>query len=222
MATVYITKELETKIHNRIVKMRDQEVHIEVPDNEKALVVDATELLMQMAWGDYKSVFPQLPKEWLKHSKTQDLYVITEVDAEDRETKYCVSIAGLTGYYEIPTSDRWSAPRPSCTKQWLETRLHLVGAQDILDQLAQKEIRTTIQDKWNKIDSDIKAFLNKCKSLNEALRLWPALKMYVPQEYIERVEYKVERRKRDTEILESVDIGELTAAAIAAKLSGVV
>lgn len=222
MATVYLTQELQNKIHNRIVKMRDQEVHIEVPDNDKAIVVDATELLMQMAWGDYKNVFPQLPKDWLKHSKTQDFNVITEVDVEGRETKYCVSIAGLTNYYEIPTSDRWSAPRPTCTKQWLESNLHLVGTQDILDQLEQKEIRTAIQDKWNKIDSDIKSFLNKCKSLNEALRLWPALKMYVPQEYIDRVNHKVERRQRETEILESVDIGELTAAAIAAKLSGVV
>lgn len=222
MATVYITQELQNKIHNRIMKMRDQEVHIEVPDNDKALVMDATELLMQMAWGDYRHVFAQLPKEWLKHSKTQDFNVITNVDHEGTENKYCVSIAGLTNYYEIPTSDRWSAPRPSCTKQWLETRLHLVGTQDILDQLAQKETRTAIHEKWQKVDNDIKAFLNKCKSLNEALRLWPALKMYVPTEYIERVEYKVERRKRETEILESVDIGELTAAAIAAKLSGVV
>lgn len=222
MATVYITQELTNKIHNRIVKMRDQEINIEVPDNDKAIVIDASELLMQMAWGDYKHVFPQLPKEWLKHNKTQDFNVITSVDEAGNETKYGVSIAGLTNYYEIPTSDRWSAPRPQCTKAWLETRLHLTGTQDILDQLAQKEIRTVIHEKWHKVDTDIKAFLNKCKSLNEALRLWPALQLYVPQEYIDRVNHKIERRKRETEIISTVDLEELTATAIAAKLSGVV
>ena len=222
MATVYITKELEKRIHNRICKMRDREVELEVPDNEKAIVIDATELLMQMAWGDYKPVFTQLPKEWLKHSKTQDFNVICNIDDVGEETRYCVNIVGLTNYYEPPTAERWGYPRPSCTKQWLESKMHLTGTKEILMQLAEKEIRTTIQEKWDKVNKDIQAFLSKCKSLNEALRLWPALKIYVPEEYIDRVNHKVERRQRETEIIESVDIGELTAAAIAAKLSGVV
>lgn len=222
MATVYITRELENRIHNKIVKMRDQEVQIEVPKNDVALTVDASALLMQAAWGDYQHVFPQLPKDWLKHSKSQDLNVVTSVDEAGREEKYCVNITGLTNYYEIPTADRWSAPRPSCTKAWLEARAHLAGAQEILDQVAEKEIRTTIWAKWDKVDSDIKLFLSKCKSLNEALRLWPALQMYVPQEYIDRVNHKVERRKREAEITETVNLEELTATAIAAKLSGVV
>lgn len=222
MATVYITRELETRIHNKIVKMRDQEVQIEVPNNDKPIIIDATELLMQMAWGDYKHVFPQLPKEWLKYSKGQDINVITEVAEDGLETKYCVSITGLSNYYEIPTNDRWSAPRPSCTREWLQTKLHLTGAQEILDQLVEKETRTVINEKWDKVASDIRLFLSKCKSLNEALRLWPALKMYVPEEYIDRVNHKVERRQRETEITMTVDLEELTATAIAAKLSGVV
>lgn len=222
MATVYITKELEKRIHNRICKMRDQEVQIEVPDNEKSLTLDASELLMQMAWGDYKHVFPQLPREWLAHNKNQDFNVIAHVDEAGNETKYCVSLVGLTEYYEPPTPHRWGAPRPSCTKEWLQTKLHLNGTQYILDQIAQKEIRTTITEKWDKVANDISTYLSKCKSLNEALRLWPALKMYVPEEYIDRVNHKVERRQRETEITMTVDLEELTATAIAAKLSGVV
>lgn len=222
MATVYITQELTKKVKNRICHMRDREIELEVPDNEKNITVDASELLMQMAWGDYKHVFPQLPKEWLKHNKTQDVNVLTAEDENGNSEKYHFNIVGLQNYYEPPTADRWGGPRPTCTKAWLETKLHLTGAQDMMDQLAQKEIRTTIHTKWEKVNVDIQAFLNKCKSLNEALRLWPALKMYVPEEYIERVETKVERRKRETDIIETVDLEELTATAIAAKLSGVV
>lgn len=222
MATVYITRELTNRVQTRISKMRDQEVQIEVPDNDKQLHVDASELLMQMAWGDYKHVFPQLPKDWLKHSKSSDLNIITGVDEDGHEAKFTVSVTGLNSYYEIPTADRWSAPRPSCTKEWLSSRTHLTGAYEILTQIEQKEVRKTIHEKWEKVNSDINLFLNKCKSLNEALRLWPALKMYVPEEYIERVETKVERRKREAELIETVNLEELTAAAIAAKLSGVV
>lgn len=222
MATVYITRELENKVHNRIVKMRDQEIHIEVPDNDKAINVDASALLMHMAWGDHHHVFHQLPKDWLKHSKTADFNVITNVDEAGNETKFVLNVIGLNDYYEIPTSDRWGAPRPTCTLQWLQANTHLTGTQEFLDQIAQKEIRKTIHEKWDKVDSDIRLFLSKCKSLNEALRLWPALKMYVPQEYIDRVETKVERRKREAELSEVVNLEELTATAIAAKLSGVV
>ena len=221
MATVYITKELENKVHNRIVKMRDQEVHMEVPDHDKAINVEATELLMQMAWGDHRQVFHQLPIEWLKKTTQQDFYVVMN-PGEDKENKYNVQLVGLANYYEPPTAERWSSPRPACTKGWLESRMHLTGAQEIMNRLAEKEICTTIHEKWAKVDSDIKLFLGKCKSLNEALRLWPALKVYVPNEYIERVETKVERRKRETDIIATVDLEELTATAIAAKLSGVV
>jgi hypothetical protein len=65
------------------------------------------------------------------------------------------------------------------------------------------------------------AFLGKCKSLNEALKLWPGVKMYIPREYIERVERKVERKVREKEILEDTPVDTLTAAAIAARLSGI-
>lgn len=222
MATVYITRELLGRIDNRINKMRDQEVQLEVPENDKTITINASDLLMQMAWGDHLHVFPQLPKEWLKYSTSQDFVVCTDrAENGEYQQKYTINLNGLVGFYEAPTPERWGAPRPSCTKDWLETKLHLVGTQEILAQLEQKEIRKTINDKWDKVKSDIHTYLNKCKSLNEALRLWPALQMYVPQEYIDRVNHKVERRKRETEITETVDLDGLTATAIAAKLSGV-
>jgi hypothetical protein len=221
MATVYITKELSNQIKRRIEKMRDHEVESDIPKHDKSVELDASELLMQASWGDHLHVLPQLPKDWLKKSMSQEINVITTGE-DGQEQKYCVTVGRLTNYYEIPTAERWGAPRPQCTKAWLESKLHLVGAQEMLERLSDKEVRTTIFSKWDKVNADIQLFLNKCKSLNEALRLWPALKMYVPEEYIDRVNHKVERRQRETDIIETVDIGGLTAAAIAAKLSGAV
>ena len=222
MSTVYITKELTNQIKKRIEKMRDQEVSSELPNHDKAITTDATELLMQMAWGDHRTAFLHLPKEWLKKNTTPDFYVVTAENENGKSEKYTITLAGVQNYYEPPTAERWGSESPRCTKEWLQSKAYLTGAQDILNQLEQKETRVVIYSKWEKVNSDIQLFLNKCKSLNEALRLWPALKMYVAEEYIERVETKVERRKRETDIIETVDLGELTAAAIAAKLSGVV
>lgn len=221
MATVYITKELEKQIERRIYRMRDREIELEVPNNEKTINVDASELLMQMAWRDHLHVFPQLPKDWLKKSAGQSFYVNFDMGEDGKyASRFAFDMGGLSNYYETPTAERWGAPRPECTKEWLESRLHLKGAQEILTQLTEKETRKTIHEKWEKVNNDIRVFLGKCKSLNEALRLWPSLQLYVPEEYIQRVNHKVERRKRETEIIETVDIEELTATAIAAKLAG--
>ena len=45
--------------------------------------------------------------------------------------------------------------------------------------------------------------------------------MYIPREYLERVERKVERKVREKEILDDTPVDTLTAAAIAARLSGI-
>jgi hypothetical protein len=201
--------------------MRDKEIQIEAPNNDKMITMNASALLMQMAWGDYQHVFSQLPKDWLVHSNTQDIIVCTDINEQgEYQQKYVVNMGGLMDYYQPPTAQRWGAPRPECTKEWIETRLHLIGAQEILNQVAEKEIRTAITNKWEKVKNDIHAYLDKCKSLNEALRLWPALQLYVPEEYIERVNHKVERRKREADLVETVDLEGLTATAIAAKLAG--
>jgi hypothetical protein len=95
------------------------------------------------------------------------------------------------------------------------------GVQNVLNYLDRVELNAEIKARWAKVEGDIMAFLGKCKSLNEALKLWPGVKMYIPREYIERVERKVERKVREKEILDDTPVDTLTAAAIAARLSGI-
>lgn len=221
MTTVYITNELKTRVRNLIMKMRDNEVEAEAPTCDKDINIDASELVMQMAWGDHLHVFPQLPKDWLRRSSNETICVNFDLKENgEYENKYSFHLVGLKDFYQIPTKDHWSAPRPECSKEWLESRLHLAGAQQILNKFAEKEISTTIHKKWEKVSEDIATYLDKCKSLNEALRLWPQLQLYIPKEYIDRVNTKVERRRRADDVVSNIDMEGLTATAIAAKLSG--
>lgn len=222
MATVYITRELISQVKRRVDKMRDNEIHQTVPENENRIEVDSSQLLMEMAWGEYLPTFSLLPEAWLVKDKTPCFNLMAPNEAGDQEKLFSFDFVNQMSYYAPPTAERWSAPRPSCTKEWLEAHTHLQGCNEVLERLGQKEVRRDITQRWGKVASDIELFLGKCKSLNEGLRLWPALKMYVPDEYIERVETKVERRKRVADLVETVNIEELTAAAIAAKLSGAV
>jgi hypothetical protein len=77
---------------------------------------------------------------------------------------------------------------------------------------------------WGARRDQIVLFLSKCKSLNEAIKLWPEVRLYVPKLYIDTVEIPVVRAQpvvRKETVTEGLDSDGLTAAAIAAKLAGV-
>jgi hypothetical protein len=76
-----------------------------------------------------------------------------------------------------------------------------------------------IDARWQKVETDIVEFLRKCKSLNEAVKLFPNVTMYLHYEDMERLNLKVERPSQRKSIIEEVDVEGITAAAIAAKLA---
>jgi hypothetical protein len=73
--------------------------------------------------------------------------------------------------------------------------------------------------RWKKVSEDISEFLEKCKSLNEAVKLFPGVRMYISAEDAERLDRKVERAAQRKAIVHSYDTEGLIAAAIAAKLA---
>jgi hypothetical protein len=82
-----------------------------------------------------------------------------------------------------------------------------------------------IEARWDKVEVQVRDFLDNCKSLNEALKLWPDLSVYIPKHYIERVEKKANRSTTETkssaeEVLAKINTQEIQAAAVIARLSG--
>lgn len=221
MATVYITQQLTKDIHRVISRMKDNEVAETIPDHGKSITVNSSEMLNHIAWGDYHHLITQLPESWLRQPGSADINVIVGVTEDGKENKHTVSYSQLHGYFERPTNDRWGAPRPEATKAWFEQHVQFPGAYETLEKLKQLDTRDEIHAKWDKTYGDITKFLSKCKSLNEALKTWPSLQLYVPSQYIERVNTKIERKARTEQLLAEVNLEELTANAIAAKLSGV-
>jgi hypothetical protein len=81
-----------------------------------------------------------------------------------------------------------------------------------------------INTRWRELDKKVLAFLNSCKSLNEALKLWPELEEHTPREFLERVRAKTERAQKVSvaaEVLKTIDTDELTAAMVSARMAGV-
>lgn len=78
-------------------------------------------------------------------------------------------------------------------------------------------VEAEIMTRWEKIGTDVTDFLEKCKSLNEAIKLLPGVRMYVDRDDIARMEKKVQRAPR-TELAADIDGDGITAAAVAARL----
>lgn len=222
MALVRISKQLIEDIRNRIRVMSDAEQkNIEIPPTawNASVRTDVQEFVTACKWGDKLHLKEQMPHHWLAHAKNVEITV-----------KYSTPSPRAV---EISYTDMALALPPGTNLNWNSTLQLVVRPEDLpeLSQLkaevealhAALEQRAEIAKAWISRRDDIVKFLEKCKSLNEALKLWPGIKLYVPTSYIETIERKVERAtpEKRAEVVATIDTDGLTAAAIAAKLAGV-
>jgi hypothetical protein len=220
MATVYITQELSSQVSSVIKRMREAEIVTNNAEIGKPIELDTSGFLTKAMWGNHLHLKDQMPAEWISISNSPTLNVHVPVDEVGNKIVHSISFRNQN-VPNRPNNDRWNEPKISCKKDYLEANVDMAGVQNVLNYLDRVELNAEIKARWAKVEGDIMAFLGKCKSLNEALKLWPGVKMYIPREYIERVERKVERKVREKEILDDTPVDTLTAAAIAARLSGI-
>jgi len=220
MATVYITQELSSQVSSVIKRMREAEITTNNAEVGKPIELDTSEFLTKAMWGNHLHLKDQIPSDWLSISNSPTLNVHVPVDEAGNKIVHSINFRNQN-VPNRPNNDRWNEPKISCKKAYLEANVDMAGVQNVLNYLDRVELNAEIKARWAKVEGDIMAFLGKCKSLNEALKLWPGVKMYIPREYIERVERKVERKVREKEILDDTPVDTLTAAAIAARLSGI-
>ena len=87
----------------------------------------------------------------------------------------------------------------------------------------ERELRL-IRSDWKTKLVEIKDFLRRCKSLNEAVKLWPGVRLYIPKETLGTLDTPVVRPQaqiRKESALANVNTDGLTAAAVAARLAGI-
>lgn len=220
MATVYITQELSGRVSDVIKRMRDADITTQNAEVGRPIELDTSEFLTKAMWGNYLHLKDQLPQEWLSINSGPNMTIIMPADEDGKQVKHMIQFRNQK-VPNRPNNDRWSEPKIECTKAFLDANVDMTGVLNILAYIDRMDLNEEIKAKWRKVEQDVLLFLGKCKSLNEALKLWPGVKLYIPSEYIRRVEHKVERKVREKEIKESIATDELTAAAIAARLAGI-
>jgi hypothetical protein len=220
VATVYITDELKRRTSNMISKMCLQEINNDVPGYSDTKQVEATQLYHMGCWGkDHVHLLNVIPKDWLRVDKSCHITVRGE-DENGVEVGFSQSFdASSPVFYIRPSIDYWN--RSDCKLSLNDVRAmpeDTPGRAEILQRWENEMIVRSINERWSKVTKDVTEFLDKCKSLNEAVKLFPTVRMYIHPQDLERLDRKVERPSQRRKLVEEIDADGLTAAAIAAKL----
>jgi DNA polymerase elongation subunit (family B) len=101
----------------------------------------------------------------------------------------------------------------------IDTGLHplLIEARDLA------VLRRECSKRWTKVQDQVLKFLGSCKSLNEAIKLWPDVRRYIPKDYLKRVDTKVEKTKTKSsgaDALAGMDMDMVNTSLVLARMAG--
>ena len=210
MATVLISKQFLSDVDDHINKMRDDELKFKGLTDCTSLELPPhimPKFLEMIAWGEHLHLRDKMPQEWVKPQENRmDLVVKPSNDVR----------ATLT--VEFKPGNAVMPPLYSRYHDH-EVPLHVLfdknvycgypDYQYVADAFEKSISRVEIFKKWNNTLDQVKKFFAACPSVNKALTLQPSMMVYVPKQYINKVEAQVERKKRE--------IPEIDAAALASQ-----
>ena len=218
MATVKITQDLLTRTRRKVEQMQDTEVMSLVPELHKRHTIDVSHIYHLCTWGEENiPLINQIPHDWLVNAEDADF----RIKCDEFEEPIRLAVQGLTRAFRRPTSDRWGGDSiANCTESFLcGLPSHMTGLHDLLNKLEGAKTAQTLRQKWKKIGKDVEDFLSKCSTLNEAAKIFPAVRMYIHSDDLERLDRKTSASAKRKDDIENIDFDSLAAAAVASKLS---
>ena len=213
MAYVAISERFRDDVRNTIRLKQNAELNLLVKPQTPTLHVNDPRIIERF-WGDYTHLRGQIPAGWC--SKVDSLSLITEfekipgdVQSLDR-ADVGVTITG--GQILVPPKTDTYYPKLSVPPD----------APEVVDHVRYIREQYEVNLKWNKVATDVMNFLTNCKSLNEALKLWPDIKIYIPQHYIDKAEEKTVKAKaaesKAMEILKQIDTDHAISSAVLVRI----
>lgn len=223
MAYVSISNDLINRVERKIRFMRDSEIASTCPSLKEAYTKDATALFNLGCWQEHLHLLDIVPADWLH--KQDNVRVIATGDHYIDGVPHMISKAcdflNVSGAFAKPSkSGYWGDSTSKLTIDELKALPdHYIGKAELIQRYEDACIEREIEVRWKKIEDEMLSFLKRCKSLNEAIKLFPGVKLYVDKNDIERIEKKPERKPREALVM-NIDTDTMTAAAVAANLMG--
>ena len=202
------------QIHYQIDRMKENEYKLF--GEEPPLKIDpASDWLEHLVWGEHQPLKSLIPTDWMAQHERVIINVKGSVDDEGTEHEYRLNFT---------FEDLINFPPGAVGYEAYD--MHLAEApQELLDvvlpHIKYLQNRRECAARWNKVKKDVNTFVERCKSLNEAVKLWPDVRNYIPTRILDKLDEKKDKAaKRDTSsILDGIDIDELTTAAVVSKLA---
>ncbi len=213
MATVKITKELTKRTEGIVNTMREKELlSLFLEKDFKVSGVDASDLYNRIAWGaDKMHLIKEMPDGWIRRVEISDI-LVTEL--------HSISLFDMRSAFIRPTAERYGGQIPKITVAELaEIPDHIIGVAELRQAVKNCEARLSIRKRWEGVSTKVSEFLAKCSTLNEAVKIYPAVRMYIHVSDLERLDRKVDKSAKSKEVIENIDFDALTAAAVASKIS---
>ncbi len=212
MAFVGISKNFIERVGQKIHGMQKAEIN-SLGEQPKITAMNTEPWILQAVWGEHLHLLEKMPEKWLgKASNLKFRFNIDNPDLPDDRRNYAFGVEFADPVF-VPPGYSWYGETP-------------VDAS--VPQIAPVVVYATkfreIDARWLKVRTQVLSFLGSCKSANEAVKLWPDVKMYFDQEDIERLESKTVRsgtsESEAAKKLAELDTGSLTSAAVIARMSG--
>ena len=168
--------------------------------------------VQKLLWGDLQAVRAQVPDTWLGSAQ----YVWGNVSITNEDGKVVTESLRLDfkNYIPMPVMYAHQQVTPTLDPEAGEIRAYAQNMREV----------ETLKLKWAKVSFQVTQFLTTCKSLNEGLKIWPQLSMYIPKEYLDRV--AADKVKKAPPVssaaaaFASMDTNLLISSAVTARLSG--
>ena len=220
MAYVRRTQTLVDDVSHTVNSMMHAELEKLKKDNDVSIGTDLhrdiAELYSKESWKLAPDIKDKMPEEWCKYTDSVEIKFVNGDDYNNIRTQ--ISFPDNDKLKLPPTynkfHDRLELEESSCTalvKEWL-VKQHTLDSQ-----------RSKTRDMFNGIAEQLTKFLNRHASLNTAIKEMPELKLYVPEEYISRLEEKsTPRTKTQTQsLVEDLDrdVDNITRLAVAHRMT---
>ena len=221
MAYVRRTQTLMEDVSNTVISM----MHAELSKTKKALSIEigtplhdeVRKAVIKAAWHEAPDLVDKLPDSWCKFESS----IRVKFDSGDdwNNVRKDLEVADTDKIKLPPTYNKWndvklnSATWSPTITSWL-AEIHAQEAKD-----------NEVKDMFNGISDQLTSFLGKHASLNTAIKEMPELKLYVPDEYIARLEQKsAPRTQTQTQsVVEDldIDVDNITRLAVAHRMTKV-
>ena len=227
----YVRK-TDTLVQHILHKVRQMSQTAQKPYSADTLTKESAEYeairncVESVSWKGAPQLKQQMPDEWLDGLKTKN------VDVKIIAPESCPDSGDVNIYLEgdFTLSPAHASAGHSYSGNRGKMTLEEADFPPILmtwfkSGKSNESIKKSLQDKFNKIEEQLKSFMEQHASLNTAIKELPQIEQYIPEEYIEKLHApsaprgKVQRAEKTTVEDLGIDRDALTSAAVAHQLT---